>query len=440
MEVLEYLQISNNIDLNVPVTIIEDCEEIRPNLKGVKIFFENTDMYAIQDTIASLGTTNAVHCSQLFKQSPKDAYKILLKKEGWDSFTEYFINKFGGIDAIFTYLNKSKTDTFISNQQDFYAEKETPLATNIEEKEVEENTVKEEENTDLTEIEKMVEDRVLQIESEKIRMEEKQEELQEQKQKQRANKELMGLIEKSYTKGSPFNISVNASDLAKWKSQKENHSAAAQTNKFSDEDGDDSDTSQLIAMVNGPPIQKELIPEEDVSFLLGNLKELVADVKEIKRVEKENVQEDSSDILKLENNFMESLKLYRNHQDSKFDDISSKLTTLVDSLNDNHEMLATFLDKNQVETLTKFLSTIEEIVKVSLDESRDNTAEIKETLIELKDSIKSVEEKIDNGTEQTLTNRDKLQELNAKFDGLSDILKELSDKFSEAFVDDDDEF
>ena len=116
-EILEYLQITNK-QLEIPITIVEDCADFSQDLAGVYVYFENEDKFNIMDKIVALGTIEATHCSQLFEQAPVEAYKILLKRSGWNSFTEYFINKFGSINEIFVYLNKGNTDALAQEQQD----------------------------------------------------------------------------------------------------------------------------------------------------------------------------------------------------------------------------------------------------------------------------------------------------------------------------------
>ena len=118
-EILEYLQITNK-QLEIPITVVEDCADFSQDLAGVYVYFENEDKFNIMDKIVALGTIEAAHCSQLFEQAPVEAYKILLKRSGWNSFTEYLINKFGSINEIFVYLNKGNTDALAQEQQDFF--------------------------------------------------------------------------------------------------------------------------------------------------------------------------------------------------------------------------------------------------------------------------------------------------------------------------------
>ena len=80
-EILEYLQITNK-QLEIPITVVEDCADFSQDLAGVYVYFENEDKFNIMDKIVALGTIEATHCSQLIEQAPVEAYKILLKRSG----------------------------------------------------------------------------------------------------------------------------------------------------------------------------------------------------------------------------------------------------------------------------------------------------------------------------------------------------------------------
>lgn len=489
MEVLDYLQITND-SVEIPITVVEDCAEIQPQLKNTIIYFEQAEMEEIREAIYNLGTPNAEHCSMLFMQDPKSAYKILLKREGWDSFTEYFINKYGDLNGLFEFLNKSAADDFITNQQLNFSEKpeeESEEENTLTQESSEEPTLtpeNQEESTLTTEsseekplaeessitsvVEDMIDELILKKESERIQKEDQKEQEKLNSTKQELKGELMGLIKTANPKGSPFNISINAKDLAKWKTKKEKaelNATKAESNTTSTENNSEEnnstedDSSDMDSQCNGPPdiqtsienfvddseeSQKEdKISKEDFSFLIGNLKELVTTVSESNAKEiNKNIQSAEQNLSEsgksIEQNFSEALRLYEDRNDSKWENLLGKLDSLEDLTKQNVKIINTLADRNDEESLTQDISQIKESLNTSLEESRDTAAENKDSLTKLGEMLESISNKIENSTEQTLTNREHLQNLADKFETITEAVKDLSDKFADAFMEEDD--
>lgn len=260
-EILEYLQIANK-QLEIPITVVEDCADFSQDLAGVYVYFENEDKFNIMDKIVALGTIEATHCSQLFEQAPVEAYKILLKRSGWNSFTEYFINKFGSINEIFAYLNKGNTDALAHEQQDFFTGAQEEDLTEDDVNTVAQNTTiesSEDDNTTLAqetsegdsegnitltketsegdsegdttlaqesskakEIEDFIDSMILARELEEEEEEKNREKEKISKRKKELHNELNSLLKSNNSADFTFNYGISARDLAKWKEKQEN--------------------------------------------------------------------------------------------------------------------------------------------------------------------------------------------------------------------------
>lgn len=300
-EILEYLQIANK-QLEIPITVVEDCADFSQDLAGVYVYFENEDKFNIMDKIVALGTIEAIHCSQLFEQAPVEAYKILLKRSGWNSFTEYFINKFGSINEIFAYLNKGNTDALAHEQQDFFtgAQEEdlteddvntvaqdatiesseddnTTLAQKTSEGDSEGNitltketsegdsegdTTLAQESSKAKEIEDFIDSMILARELEEEEEEKNREKEKISKRKKELHNELNSLLKSNNSADFTFNYGISARDLAKWKEKqenfkKENSPAHSQKNfetpNKKEEDNNDEGSCPCKKDNNAPP-------------------------------------------------------------------------------------------------------------------------------------------------------------------------------------------
>ena len=260
-EILEYLQITNK-QLEIPITVVEDCADFSQDLAGVYVYFENEDKFNIMDKIVALGTIEATHCSQLFEQAPVEAYKILLKRSGWNSFTEYFINKFGSINEIFVYLNKGNTDALAQEQQDFFTDAQeedlteedtttvaqdatiessedddvtlaqetsegdsdgdTTLAQKTSEGDSEGDITLAKESSKAKEIEDFIDSMILARELEEEEEEKNREKEKISKRKKELHNELNSLLKSNNSADFTFNYGISARDLAKWKEKQEN--------------------------------------------------------------------------------------------------------------------------------------------------------------------------------------------------------------------------
>lgn len=300
-EILEYLQIANK-QLEIPITVVEDCADFSQDLAGVYVYFENEDKFNIMDKIVALGTIEATHCSQLFEQAPVEAYKILLKRSGWNSFTEYFINKFGSINEIFAYLNKGNTDALAQEQQDFFTdaqeedltEEDTTVVAQdatIESSEDDDTTLAQEtsegdsegnitltketsegdsegdttlaqESSKAKEIEDFIDSMILARELEEEEEEKNREKEKISKRKKELHNELNSLLKSNNSADFTFNYGISARDLAKWKEKqenfkKENSPAHSQKNfetpNKKEEDNNDEGSCPCKKDNNAPP-------------------------------------------------------------------------------------------------------------------------------------------------------------------------------------------
>lgn len=300
-EILEYLQIANK-QLEIPITVVEDCADFSQDLAGVYVYFENVDKFNIMDKIVALGTIEATHCSQLFEQAPVEAYKILLKRSGWNSFTEYFINKFGSINEIFAYLNKGNTDALAHEQQDFFTGAQEEDLTEDDVNTVAQNTTiesSEDDNTTLAqetsegdsegnitltketsegdsegdttlaqesskakEIEDFIDSMILARELEEEEEEKNREKEKISKRKKELHNELNSLLKSNNSADFTFNYGISARDLAKWKEKqenfkKENSPAHSQKNfetpNKKEEDNNDEGSCPCKKDNNAPP-------------------------------------------------------------------------------------------------------------------------------------------------------------------------------------------
>lgn len=300
-EILEYLQIANK-QLEIPITVVEDCADFSQDLAGVYVYFENEDKFNIMEKIVALGTIEATHCSQLFEQAPVEAYKILLKRSGWNSFTEYFINKFGSINEIFAYLNKGNTDALAHEQQDFFTGAQEEDLTEDDANTVAQNTTiesSEDDNTTLAqetsegdsegnitltketsegdsegdttlaqesskakEIEDFIDSMILARELEEEEEEKNREKEKISKRKKELYNELNSLLKSNNSADFTFNYGISARDLAKWKEKqenfkKENSPAHSQKNfetpNKKEEDNNDEGSCPCKKDNNAPP-------------------------------------------------------------------------------------------------------------------------------------------------------------------------------------------
>lgn len=300
-EILEYLQIANK-QLEIPITVVEDCADFSQDLAEVYVYFENEDKFNIMDKIVALGTIEATHCSQLFEQAPVEAYKILLKRSGWNSFTEYFINKFGSINEIFAYLNKGNTDALAHEQQDFFTGTQEEDLTEDDVNTVAQNTTiesSEDDNTTLAqetsegdsegnitltketsegdsegdttlaqesskakEIEDFIDSMILARELEEEEEEKNREKEKISKRKKELHNELNSLLKSNNSADFTFNYGISARDLAKWKEKqenfkKENSPAHSQKNfetpNKKEEDNNDEGSCPCKKDNNAPP-------------------------------------------------------------------------------------------------------------------------------------------------------------------------------------------
>lgn len=300
-EILEYLQIANK-QLEIPITVVEDCADFSQDLAGVYVYFRNEDKFNIMDKIVALGTIEATHCSQLFEQAPVEAYKILLKRSGWNSFTEYFINKFGSINEIFAYLNKGNTDALAHEQQDFFTGAQEEDLTEDDVNTVAQNTTiesSEDDNTTLAqetsegdsegnitltketsegdsegdttlaqesskakEIEDFIDSMILARELEEEEEEKNREKEKISKRKKELHNELNSLLKSNNSADFTFNYGISARDLAKWKEKqenfkKENSPAHSQKNfetpNKKEEDNNDEGSCPCKKDNNAPP-------------------------------------------------------------------------------------------------------------------------------------------------------------------------------------------
>ena len=295
------MQIANK-QLEIPITVVEDCADFSQDLAGVYVYFENEDKFNIMDKIVALGTIEAIHCSQLFEQAPVEAYKILLKRSGWNSFTEYFINKFGSINEIFAYLNKGNTDALAHEQQDFFTgvqeedlteddvntvaqdatiesseDDNTTLAQETSEGDSEGNitltketsegdsegdTTLAQESSKAKEIEDFIDSMILARELEEEEEEKNREKEKISKRKKELHNELNSLLKSNNSADFTFNYGISARDLAKWKEKqenfkKENSPAHSQKNfetpNKKEEDNNDEGSCPCKKDNNAPP-------------------------------------------------------------------------------------------------------------------------------------------------------------------------------------------
>ena len=295
------MQITNK-QLEIPITVVEDCADFSQDLAGVYVYFENEDKFNIMDKIVALGTIEATHCSQLFEQAPVEAYKILLKRSGWNSFTEYFINKFGSINEIFVYLNKGNTDALAQEQQDFFtgaqeedlteedttvvaqdatiessedddttlvqetsesdSEGDTTLAQKTSEGDSECDTTLAQESSKAKEIEDFIDSMILARELEEEEEEKNREKEKISKRKKELHNELNSLLKSNNSADFTFNYGISARDLAKWKEKqenfkKENSPAHSQKNfetpNKKEEDNNDEGSCPCKKDNNAPP-------------------------------------------------------------------------------------------------------------------------------------------------------------------------------------------
>ena len=566
-EILEYLQIANK-QLEIPITVVEDCADFSQDLAGVYVYFENEDKFNIMDKIVALGTIEATHCSQLFEQAPVEAYKILLKRSGWNSFTEYFINKFGSINEIFAYLNKGNTDALAHEQQDFFtgAQEEdlteddvntvaqdatiesseddnTTLAQETSEGDSEGNitltketsegdsegdTTLAQESSKAKEIEDFIDSMILARELEEEEEEKNREKEKISKRKKELHNELNSLLKSNNSADFTFNYGISARDLAKWKEKqenfkKENSPAHSQKNfetpNKKEEDNNDegscpckkdnnappgnpnqntkpekgekeqtsTEESEVISESNNSEIidrgeelrsteneisskdptveevpQKEEEDKLEVSHLIGNLIELIADTKtsmaEYKTSLEDTIEEsktslseeiiDAKDSLEdtireskvsiektvnfLENTLTESKTLLdeeiRNGKTEIVDALAqshSSIENIEEMTQKNHELLESLTDKMDSQDLANVTKNVLEVCTTVSEEQRDNNANLQEKVEELNTTLAEFQKEINS---KLTINSEIHTEIKQFNEALTEFKNELSDK------------
>ena len=302
--ILKYLQIANK-PIEFPITIVEKCKDFSKELSGVYVYFDNEDIENIKDAIIALGTPEAHHCAQLFTQIPGEAYKMILMRSGWSSFTDYFINQYGSVSNIFVYLNKGKTDQLVKEQQsifsddvnggidadhssevgdnhnsgaDDHSEVDEALAQELNEMPEVDEALAEELN-EVPEVdealakqatnEEVANNKAKEIEEEE--KEEKEEKKRLVQKKRELHSELNSLLKTNNVNNDSLNLGISARDLAKWKEKSKKFSSevdksSPRKNTFKEKSDDKEYPS---SQNNSPPKpiseQKESTEEQKIA-------------------------------------------------------------------------------------------------------------------------------------------------------------------------------
>ena len=315
--ILKYLQIANK-PIEFPITIVEKCKDFSKELSGVYVYFDNEDIENIKDAIIALGTPEAHHCAQLFTQIPGEAYKMILMRSGWSSFTDYFINQYGSVSNIFVYLNKGKTDQLVKEQQsifsddvnggidadhssevgdnhnsgaDDHSEVDEALAQELNEMpevdealaeelnevpEVDEALAKQATNEEVAnnkakEIEDFIDSMIISREIEEEEKEEKEEKKRLVQKKRELHSELNSLLKTNNVNNDSLNLGISARNLAKWKEKSKKFSSevdksSPRKNTFKEKSDDKEYPS---SQNNSPPKpiseQKESTEEQKIA-------------------------------------------------------------------------------------------------------------------------------------------------------------------------------
>lgn len=484
-EILEYLQIANK-QLEIPITVVEDCADFSQDLAGVYVYFENEDKFNIMDKIVALGTIEATHCSQLFEQAPVEAYKILLKRSGWNSFTEYFINKFGSINEIFVYLNKGNTDALAQEQQDFFTDAQeedlteedttvvaqdatiessedddTTLAQETSEGDSEGDTTLAQESSKAKEIEDFIDSMILARELEEEEEEKNREKEKISKRKKELHNELNSLLKSNNSADFTFNYGISARDLAKWKEKqenfkKENSPAHSQKNfetpNKKEEDNNDEGSCPCKKDNNAPPgnpnqntkpeegekeqtstEESEVISESNNSEIIDRGEELRSTENEISSkdptVEEvpQKEEEDKLEVPHLIGNLIELIA-----------DTKTSMAEYKTSLEDTIEESKTSLSEEIIDAKDSLEDTIRES-KVSIEKTvnfLENTLTESKTLLdeeirngktEIVDALTQSHSSIENIEEMTQKNHELLESLTDKMDSqdLANVTKNV---------------
>ena len=484
-EILEYLQIANK-QLEIPITVVEDCADFSQDLAGVYVYFENEDKFNIMDKIVALGTIEATHCSQLFEQAPVEAYKILLKRSGWNSFTEYFINKFGSINEIFVYLNKGNTDALAQEQQDFFTDAQeedlteedttvvaqdatiessedddTTLAQETSEGDSEGDTTLAQESSKAKEIEDFIDSMILARELEEEEEEKNREKEKISKRKKELHNELNSLLKSNNSADFTFNYGISARDLAKWKEKqenfkKENSPAHSQKNfetpNKKEEDNNDEGSCPCKKDNNAPPgnpnqntkpeegekeqtstEESEVISESNNSEIIDRGEELRSTENEISSkdptVEEvpQKEEEDKLEVPHLIGNLIELIA-----------DTKTSMAEYKTSLEDTIEESKTSLSEEIIDAKDSLEDTIRES-KVSIEKTvnfLENTLTESKTLLdeeirngktEIVDALAQSHSSIENIEEMTQKNHELLESLTDKMDSqdLANVTKNV---------------
>ena len=399
--ILKYLQITNK-PVDFPITIVEECGEFSKVLNGAYVYFDNEDANNVFDSIMDLGTTEAHHCAQLFTQTPENAYRMILMRSGWNSFTDYFINQYGSVDAIFVHLNKGETDSLVKEQQNIFsnsrdagnddcngcgdnydnddsceneealAQEESVSTLDHEELNVDLNVEPNAENTKMEELKDFIDSMIV----ERSIQEEEQESTKEQERIIQKKKELHGelnyLLKANSIHSTSLNLGVSARDLAKWKEKNEkfrkevNKVHPRQSTSKEKPDNEEYPSGQN----NSPP---ELYNEQ---------KEFYNKQKEI--TEEQKVTEKKSEVEeKTEENFTRESELFSQEDVFSRESANLEIPRLIGNLTE----LVTTSEENLKKAVAEDFKSVAENFKEVTEEFKDTQLELqKEFLEELKDT------------------------------------------------------
>ena len=287
--ILKYLQIANK-PIEFPITIVEKCKDFSKELSGVYVYFDNEDIENIKDAIIALGTPEAHHCAQLFTQIPGEAYKMILMRSGWSSFTDYFINQYGSVSNIFVYLNKGKTDQLVKEQQSIFsddvnggidADHSSEVGDNHNSGADDHSEVDEalaQELNEMPEVDEALAEELNEVPEvdEALAKQATNEEVKEEKKrlvqkKRELHSELNSLLKTNNVNNDSLNLGISARDLAKWKEKSKKFSSevdksSPRKNTFKEKSDDKEYPS---SQNNSPPKpiseQKESTEEQKIA-------------------------------------------------------------------------------------------------------------------------------------------------------------------------------
>lgn len=392
MNPLDYLKITNK-DPGDSVVIIESCRDFNPVMSNVAVYYDKDDSVNIANAILEPKTITSRHCCDLFKKKPISALRVVLKQHGKKSFTEYFIEKYGSVEAIFEYLNKKEIDRQSAYQNRNYGESfiNNDASSKKESVSVEEGDV-----------EKVI--------FTKVEMEEQSTEM------------MRNLPEENITEED------NKTEI-----KEDNKTVVKESLKDFNKMKNEESSVKLPIINEESDLEDEL--SKNIDFIINGISENVCNV--FSSLIQDNYRQFDEYLDSMKSSMKQDLNNILRDNVETFDDHLSEIKKDVNEGKDKTFDIYLLLknDEHIREVISEELTSV---LAEQLDSLKDTAIEIKQLSLDIKDSIKSLKDLMEDYMETRLKQNTALENIFGLAKENSENLNSLLDQFKETFSDDSD--